>query len=72
MLDAVGELFLRTVGAFLLEVLLLRIGYWPGWLILKILTFGAYPPPKSREHNQYYIGGVPYLALLVWLTVHFS
>jgi hypothetical protein len=27
------------------------ICYWPGWLVLRVLTVGRYPQPKGVEHN---------------------
>ena len=29
------------------------IFYWPGWLILKIISFGNYPPRQTIEHNRF-------------------
>jgi len=72
MLDAVAEFLFRTVGAFLLELLIITIGYWPGWLILRILTLGVYPPPRPTPHNEYFVGAIPYITFLVWLTLHYS
>ncbi len=30
--------------------LLATVFYWPGWLLLKALSFGRYPP-KGAKHN---------------------
>jgi hypothetical protein len=28
------------------------IFYWPGWLLLKVLTFGRYPPKRPIAHDR--------------------
>ena len=27
--------------------------YWPGWLLLKLLTIGRYPPKQAVAHNRF-------------------
>lgn len=66
---------LQVVAEFLTDVLLeyvyCRLFYWPGWLILRVLTFGRYPPPL-QPHNRYFVAGVPFVALLIAVTVYYS
>ncbi len=65
MLDAVAEFLIRTV---VVEVVFYRICYWPGWFILRVLTLGKYPPPKSMPHNRYFVAGIPLVVLLIAIT----
>jgi hypothetical protein len=39
----------------ILGAVVTAIFYWPGWLVLKILTVGRYPPPKGLEHNTGFV-----------------
>lgn len=32
--------------------------YWPGWLILRMLTLGKYPPAQTENHNRYFVASV--------------
>ena len=32
----------------LVEYIYCRLFYWPGWLILRVLTFGKYPPSQPE------------------------
>ena len=41
-LDAIAEVVLRVVGNFIAEVLFVGIFYWPGWLVLRVVTLGRY------------------------------
>jgi hypothetical protein len=60
------------VANVLVEYIYCRLFYWPGWLILRVLTFGKYPPSQSVEHNRYFVAGIPLVALLVAVTVYYS
>lgn len=71
-LEAIVEFLFSVIAQLLMEVLLICIGYWPGWLILKILTLGKYPPPGAEKHNEYFVGCIPYFLLLILLTIHYS
>lgn len=71
-LEAIAEFLFKTVGQFLLEVIFYGLFYWPGWLILRVLTFGKYPPNQSQPHNRYFVSGIPLVLLLVGVTFYFS
>mgnify|MGYP003416370697 CR=1 len=58
-LDAIIE----AVGNIIIEYVVNRVFYWPGWVILKLITFGRYPPPQSQPHNREYVSGF-FLVLL--------
>lgn len=70
-LDAIVEVAVRAVAQLILDVVLTGIFYWPGWLILRILTFGRYPPPRSQPHNREAVALVAFAALLLAVTLHF-
>jgi len=71
-LDALAEIAIRVVGQFIIEVLFIGIFYWPGWLILRVITVGCYPPQQSQPHSREFVAMVPFVALLVNITVHFT
>jgi hypothetical protein len=50
-LDAIVEIAFRIVVQFVIEVLFVGIFYWPGWLILRVITIGRYPPQQSQPHS---------------------
>ena len=50
---------------FFVEILLGLIFYWPGWLMLRILTLGHYPPSQEAQHNR---GGVAFFAIAVLIV----
>ncbi|MBL8466602.1 hypothetical protein [Methyloversatilis discipulorum] len=59
MLRAIFVLNLVTVGLF----------YLPGWLALRVLTLGRYPPPRGEPHSEEAValfGFFVALALLLW------
>lgn len=61
-LDAIAEVVVKAVGQFLVEIVFLGIFYWPGWLILRALTFGRYPPKKSEPHCEAFVAAFGFVA----------
>jgi len=39
----------------ILAPLFAAIFYWPGWLVLRVITIGRYPPAKGIEHNTGFV-----------------
>ena len=72
MVEAIAEFLFKTVGQFLLEVVFYSLFYWPGWLILRVLTLGKYPPVSSQPHNRYFVSGIPLVLLLIGVTFYYS
>lgn len=70
------EMVLQAIAEFITDVLLeyvyCRLFYWPGWLILRVLTLGGYPPVQSKPHNRYLVAGVPFIVLLIAVTLYYS
>jgi len=71
-LDAIAEIVFRVVGNFIVEVLFVGIFYWPGWLVLRVVTLGRYPPLQSRPHNREFVATVAAVVLLMGVTFYFS
>ena len=60
--------WLDAAGGALVEILLVKIFYWPGWLVLRGLTIGHYPPQEAAaeaEHNKEFVAFIGLLAFLV-------
>ncbi len=47
----------EAIGKAIIEYIVTRVFYWPGWVILKLITFGRYPPPQSQPHNREHMAG---------------
>ena len=71
-LDTIAEVILRVVGQFIGEGLFVGIFYWPGWLVLRVVTFGRYPPLQSSPHNREFVATVAVVVFLAGVTVYFS
>lgn len=69
MLDALVEFVARFVGSAIVEIVFLGIFYWPGWLILRVVTLGRYPPAKGEPHNHEFVAAVAVAALLAAIVV---
>jgi hypothetical protein len=64
-LDALAEVVLRTIGNAFVEIVFVGVFYWPGWLMLKALTMGRYPPKKPHPHSDEFVGVFGFVAILV-------
>jgi hypothetical protein len=75
MLDAIVEALARFVlwvfGTLILDIVTM-VFYPIGWLMLKILTFGRYPPPCAPQRTKEIIALLPLVCGLVWITVALS
>jgi hypothetical protein len=72
MIDALAEFIARFVGGFLVEVIFYSVFYPLGWLMLKIVTFGRYPPPSPQQHNRDLVAGFPLVVIAVGVTLAYS
>lgn len=68
MLDALFEI----VGRILVEFLFYTVSYWVGWLMLKVITLGHYPPQKPARHSEELVAIFPIASLFVGLAFMFS
>lgn len=69
-LDAIAEAVVKALGHILIDVVFVGIFYWPGWLILRTLTFGRYPPKRSEPHSVEFVAGIGCVAILVSILVN--
>lgn len=46
---------LELIAEFLLNVVLIGVFYWPGWLFLRVLTLGRYPPRGGGKHDPEFV-----------------
>lgn len=68
MLDALFELIAR----FLVEFIFFTVLYGIGWIMLKIVTFGRYPPRPPKKHNEELVALLPLAILFAVITFAFS
>jgi hypothetical protein len=64
------EEVVKFVFSIVLNLVFYVILYWSGWLILRILTLGNYPPPQSRQHNRIFVSGIALVTLLIVIATH--
>lgn len=61
------EVAARFVGGAALEVAIVSLFYWPGWLLLRMLTLGHYPPRRPAPHNRAFVAVTGFAAIMVAL-----
>lgn len=52
MLDDILGPVVKTVLHHVFETILKIVFYWPGWLMLRVITLNKYPPPQMEKHNR--------------------
>jgi hypothetical protein len=62
---------LELIAEFLLDVLLIGVFYWPGWLFLRVLTLGRYPP-RGGKHDPEFVAVFGVVLLVVILLLGFA
>ncbi len=68
MLDAL----LEFIAKFLVEIVFYTVLYGIGWVMLRAITLGRYPPAHPQKHNDQLVALFPVAALFIGLTVAFS
>ncbi len=68
MLDAIVEFIVR----FVVEFLFFTVLYGIGWAMLRVITFGRYPPRQPEKHNEQLVALFPVATFFVALTFAFS
>jgi hypothetical protein len=48
LLEALGRLIVQYVFGTIFQA----IFYWPGWVMLRLITIGSYPPAQIENHNR--------------------
>jgi hypothetical protein len=66
------EVTVKEVARFLLESVVKLIFYWPGWLFLRIVTVGRYPPARESPHNEDFVAIAGLAAFIAAVTIYFS
>jgi hypothetical protein len=67
MLDAIVEPLVRFVVDFLFFTVLYAIG----WVMLRVITLGRYPPRPTEKHNEQLVALFPVATLFVAITFAF-
>lgn len=68
-LDAIIEGALRIVGEFVAEIVFVGVFYWPGWLILRVLTWGRYPPKKPHPHSEEFVAAIGLIGVIACVVL---
>lgn len=68
MLEALFDFLARFVVEFVFYTVL----YGIGWLMLKAISLGHYPPPRTERHSRELVALFPVATLFVGLTLAFS
>ena len=68
MLEALAEL----VARFVVEFLFYTVFYGIGWVMLKTVTLGRYPPSQPAKHNEELVALFPIATIFVGLTLALS
>ncbi len=58
--------------AAIAPLVLIAIFYWPGRLVLRLITNGRYPPPDAKDHNVELVALVAIALCLAGLTIYYS
>jgi hypothetical protein len=57
---------LEPVVDLIVEVILIKVFYWPGWAVLRCFTLGHYPPANPESiHNKGFVAVIGLLACLL-------
>jgi hypothetical protein len=57
---------------FVAQLVLVAVFYWPGWVVLRVVTFGRYPPHKGSKHNEEFVAACGLATLIVALGFIYS
>ena len=70
MLEVVAMVIAAAAVWLLIELGALVLFYWPGWVALRLITFGRYPPSPRQAHNRAFVStaGAAVLLVCVMLT----
>ncbi len=61
----------RVLSHLLAEFVIQVIFYWPGWLFLRLVTFGRYPPRRPIGHDFMWVAAVGVIVLAVGAALCF-
>lgn len=67
----IGALFEFT-ASILVEFAFYTVFHGPGWVMLRTLALGRYPPRRTIPHNREFVALTPIVSLFVVLTLVYS
>ncbi len=54
----------------ILEFVLTYVLYWPGKVVLRLVTLGRYPPSITAHHNEEFVAVIGFVSLFfAFLTI---
>ena len=63
---------LELIAEFLLDVVLIGVFYWPGWLFLRVLTLGRYPARGAGKQDPEFVAVFGVVLLVVILMLGYA
>ena len=60
------------VASWIVDVVLTAVFYWPGWIVLRVLTFGRYPLGRKQPHNVIFVSVIGLCSCVAALIVSFT
>ncbi len=63
---------LETILDIVLEVVLVGVFYWPGWLVLRLVTAGRYPLSNGGQHDKVFVAAIGLASVAAWLAIVFA
>jgi len=60
------------LGDFVFQIVFIGIFYWPGWVVLRTLTAGRYPPSKGTKHNKEFVAVCGLVTLIATIAFIYS
>lgn len=71
-LDTIAEYLAESIGGRLIKAVVSAIFYWPGWLGLRVVTLGRYPPNRPTPHNREFVVAFGVALLLAAITFSYA
>jgi hypothetical protein len=71
-LTPVGGEMLEAILGIVLEVVLVGVFYWPGWLVLRLVTAGRYPLPNGGQHDRVFVAAIGLASVATWVAIVFA
>lgn len=66
------EVLIEFTARVIVEFAFYTVCYGLGWSLLRLVTFGRYPPRSSVPHNREFVALVPIVTLFIALTLVYS
>lgn len=63
---------LETILGILLEVVLVGVFYWPGWVVLRLVTVGRYPLSNGGQHNEVFVAAIGLASVAALVAIVFA